>query len=109
MTEFTIFPTVGSIAQKAVLRATLDMTVRFVSDLMDQHNVSSVLIEKNNEHYVFSVEDLLEHLQDGKNNLATLAEANINKISCVSESEHILVPAHGRTRHRRPAPAVPVP
>ena len=62
MAEFTIFPTVGSIAQKAVLRATLNMTVRSVSDLMDQHNVSSVLLEKNNEYYVFSVEDLLEHL-----------------------------------------------
>lgn len=90
MAEFTIFPTVGSIAQKAVLRATLNMTVRSVSDLMDQHNVSSVLLEKNNEYYVFSVEDLLEHLQSGKNYLATLAEVKIHKISCIAESEHIL-------------------
>ena len=90
MTDFTIFPTVGSIAQKAVLRATLDMTVRAVSELMDQQNVSSVLLEKNNEHYVFSVEDLIEHLQSGKSYLATLAEVKINKISCILESEHIL-------------------
>ncbi|WP_445369360.1 diguanylate cyclase [Methylomonas sp. BW4-1] len=90
MTEFTIFPTVGSIAQKQLLRATLNMTIRSVSQLIDQHNVSSVVLEIGDEYFVFSVEDLLRHLHAGGSSDATLAELTLRKMTCVFENERIL-------------------
>ncbi|PPD35882.1 MAG: hypothetical protein CTY19_02225 [Methylomonas sp.] len=88
--EFSVFPTVGSIAQKSVLRATQDMTLQAVSNLLDQHNVSSVLIEKDSGYYVFSVEDLLQHTQDGRHIHTQLNEVPLKKIPSISEHEHIL-------------------
>ncbi len=85
-----MFPTVGSIAQKAILRATPEMTVRMVSELMDQHNVSSVVIEKAGANYVFSVEDLLRHVHEGGIHDATMGEVSLQKIPAISQNEHIL-------------------
>ena len=90
MTEFTIFPTVGSIAQKKVLRATLNMTIRSVSQLIHQNDVSSVVIEIAQEYFVFSVEDLLRHLHGGGSTEVTLAELKLSKITCVLADERIL-------------------
>ena len=88
--EFSVFPTVGSIAQKSVLRATTQMTLQTVSNLMDQHNVSSVLVDKDGDYYVFSVEDLLLHAQQGKHIQTQLNEVTLRKIPSISEHEHIL-------------------
>jgi predicted transcriptional regulator len=90
VTEFTIFPTVGSIAQKKVLRATLNMTIRSVSQLIHQNDVSSVVIEIAQEYFVFSVEDLLRHLHGGGSTEVTLAELKLSKITCVLADERIL-------------------
>lgn len=88
--EFSVFPTVGSIAQKSVLRATPSMTLQTVSNMLDQHNVSSVLVEKDGDHYVFSVEDLLQHAQDGRHIQTQLNDIPLKKIPSILEHEHIL-------------------
>jgi predicted transcriptional regulator len=90
VTEFTIFPTVGSIAQKQLLRATLNMTIRSVSQLIDHNNVNSVVLEIGEEYFVFSVEDLLKHLHSGGSSEASLAELALRKITCVFENERVL-------------------
>ena len=89
--ELTIFPTIGSIAQKNILYATTNMTVRSVCNLMNQHGVSSVIIEKGSDRYIFSIEDLLKYIYEGNDPLkAKLGEISISKIPCVLESEHLL-------------------
>ncbi len=89
--ELTLFPTIGAIAQREILRASLDMSVRQVSELLSRNNVSSVVIERADGHYVFSVEDLLQHVHSGGQSSVTLGELPIRKIACLQENEHILV------------------
>lgn len=88
--DLSVFPTVGSIAQKSVLRATPQMTLQTVSKLMDQHNVSSVLVEKDGDYCVFSVEDLLQHAQLGRHIQTQLNDVALNRIPSIQEHEHIL-------------------
>lgn len=66
------------------------MGVGAVTELMHLHNVSSVLIETDYRRYVFSVEDLLNHIQAGKDHQSSLADVQLTEISTISESEHIL-------------------
>ena len=88
--EFSVFPTVGSIAQKSVLRVTPNITLQVVSNLLDQHNVSSVLVDKEDGYYIFSVEELLQHTQDRRHIHTQLADVTLKKIPCVPENDHIL-------------------
>ena len=73
-----------------MLRATLNMTIRSVSQLIHQNDVSSVVIEIAQEYFVFSVEDLLRHLHGGGSTEVTLAELKLSKITCVLADERIL-------------------
>ncbi len=68
----------------------MDMSVTEVTHLMHLHNISSVLIESPPLRFVFSVEDLLTHIQEGKSPLAPLSESRLTEIACIAESEHIL-------------------
>ncbi|MCQ8180206.1 diguanylate cyclase [Methylomonas sp. SURF-1] len=88
--ELTLFPTVGKIAQREILRATLDTDLREVSELLSRYNVSSVVIEQADGHYVFSVEDLLSYVHDGGQTSAKLSDLPIRKVACIDENEHIL-------------------
>ncbi|OAI16401.1 hypothetical protein A1507_00615 [Methylomonas koyamae] len=88
--ELTLFPTVGTIAQREILRATLETSMREVSELLSRYNVSSVVIEQADGHYVFSVEDLLVHVHEGGQTSAKLGDLPIRKVACIGENEHIL-------------------
>lgn len=88
--ELTLFPTVGTIAQREILRATLETSLREVSELLSRYNVSSVVIEQTDGHYVFSVEDLLVHIHEGGQTSAKLSDLPIRKVACIGEHEHIL-------------------
>lgn len=88
--ELTLFPTVGTIAQREILRATLETSLREVSELLSRYNVSSVVIEQTDGHYVFSVEDLLVHIHEGGQTSAKLSDLQIRKVACIGEHEHIL-------------------
>jgi diguanylate cyclase len=88
--EFEIFPTVASIAKKNVLLASPEITVRAATQMMYEHNVSSILLEKNNERYIFSVEDLLQYVHDGDNVNLVLSQLQMHKAVCIRDDEHVL-------------------
>ena len=88
--EFTVFPIVRNIAHKTVLRATPEMTVHQASGLMDKNNVSSLILERADGRYIFTVEDLLKFVHDGGHGETILDEIRLRKVHCILEDEHVL-------------------
>ena len=88
--ELAIFPTVAQIAKKDLLRASMDMTVRLVSSMILEGNVSSVVLEKEGHRYIFSVEDILKLVHQGDNLDHRLAELTLHRADCIDGDEHVL-------------------
>lgn len=88
--DYKIFPTVDKIAQRSVLRASPNMTVHEVSQLMEQHNVSSVVIEDADGMRILSIEDLLKHLNQGGSGSATLNQLPKHILTTIQSNQHIL-------------------
>jgi predicted transcriptional regulator/GGDEF domain-containing protein len=88
--DFKIFPTVDKVAHKSVLRAHLAMTVHEVSRLMEQHKVSSVVIELLDRKRIVSIEDLLKHINNGGSINTTLMQLPEHALACIRSNEHIL-------------------
>lgn len=89
--DFQAFPTVGSIAQRALLRGDFDLTVMDAARLMNDQKVSSIVIEHNEERYLFSMEDLLDFIHEGGRFDTPLKQTPLHIIDCLSESERVLV------------------
>lgn len=86
----TIFPRVASIAQKQVVLSNPKMTVAEASKLMNEKNISSVIIESDGQHHVFSIEALLEHVaKDGGRHVA-LSDISLPILPCIQENQHVL-------------------
>jgi diguanylate cyclase len=83
--EFNFFPTVSSISAPIVIQATLGMSVCDASKLMEEYDVTVLLIEANNERYIISVEDILQYVRDGGNILNPIAQAPFRTLICIPE------------------------
>ena len=83
--EFNLFPAVSSIPASTVIRGTLEMTVQEAVRCMQEYDVTALLIEVNNERYIFSVEDLLQYVRDGGDYLNPIAHAPIKTLICIPE------------------------
>ena len=83
--EFNFYPAVSSISASTVIRATLEMSVREASRCMQEYDVTALLIEANNERYIFSAEDLLQYVRDGGDILNPIALAPIKTLICIPE------------------------
>jgi diguanylate cyclase (GGDEF)-like protein len=88
--DFHAFPTIGSIAQKALLRGNFDLSVEAAAKLMHDKNVSSIVIEQGADKYVFSIEELLGFIRASGDQRSTLRTAPIRKIECLNEKERVL-------------------
>lgn len=88
--DFQAFPTIGAIAQKALLRGDFDLSVEAAAKLMHDKNVSSIVIEQGADKYVFSIEELLGFIRAGGDRQSTLRTAPIRKIDCLNEKERVL-------------------
>lgn len=89
--DFQAFPTVGSIAQRTILRGNFDLTVMDAAKLMSSQKVSSVVMERNGEKYLFSMEDLLDFVHEGGEFDTPLNQTPLHVIDCLPESERVLV------------------
>lgn len=88
--DLKIFPTVDKIAQKSILHARLDMTVQEVSRMMQQQNVSSVVIDHGDRNSILSIEDLLMHLNNGGQGSDSLHHLPEHRLGSISGGQHIL-------------------
>lgn len=89
-TESKLFPTIGAIAQHALLRGDFDLTVQTAASLMEEKGVSSIVIEQGQERFIFSIEDVLSFTHDYGDFEAPLSHAPHRKIDCMPEGEKIL-------------------
>lgn len=89
--EFTSFPSVGAIAKDAIVRATPASTIAEVSSLMNENNVSSVIVERPDSVYAYTVEDLLRFMQGGGRMDTPLSDLSLRKLERVRDHEHVLV------------------
>jgi diguanylate cyclase (GGDEF)-like protein len=85
------FPNIGDISQKRIVRCDTAISISQASDLMDKHGVSSLVIEDENNRYIFSVEDLLGFLHAGGDSSSTLNQFPLRSLSCMPATERLLV------------------
>lgn len=85
------FPSIGDIAQKALIRSDFGISVREATRLMSENNVSSLMMEEGADRFVFSVEDLLCYLRNGGDNAALLSSFPLRRIACMPANERMLV------------------
>lgn len=88
--DFKLFPTVDKIAHKSVLHADANMSVHDVSRLMERNNVSSVVLEHPDKRCILSIEDLLNHFNNGGLGSAALHELPEHRLSTIQGHQHIL-------------------
>ena len=86
----TAFPSVQSIAQKQVLFSNSSLTVAEASMLMDESNLSSLIVADNDQHYIFSIEALLVHLANNGDGHTRLSELTLPVLPCITENQHVL-------------------
>lgn len=89
--EFTSFPTVGSITSSVIVKASPDSTIAEVSEQMDANNVSSVIVEKSDGPYAYTIEDMLRFMHAGGSKATRLSELVLHKLARVHDHEHVLV------------------
>jgi diguanylate cyclase len=88
--EYTLFPTVGEIAQKNLCRVSEQATVREAARLMDERSISSVIIERQALRYLFTVEDLLQFASLGQDDNVALGNILSHQVQCIQEDERVL-------------------
>ena len=82
-------PTIGTIAQRTIVKANFTMTVRIAAELMRQHGVNSLLIEEGVQRYIFSIDELLEFLHQGGSANSLLRDAPLHLIACLEEGSKV--------------------
>ncbi len=85
------FPNIGDIAQKSLVRSDFSITVREATGMMNMRGVSSLVIEREGERFIFSVEDLLSFIHSGGDSAMLLSEFPLKQISCMPSCERLLV------------------
>lgn len=88
--DFHAFPTLGSIAQRDLLRGDICLSVQSAAQMMIEWGVSSIVIEQAQERYVFSIEELLGFVYAGGDQRRSLCDVPIRKIDCLPENERVL-------------------
>lgn len=85
------FPNIGDIVQKSLVRSSFSISVREATGMMTSHGVSSLVIEREGDRYIFSVEDLLAFIHSGGDSGMLLSEFPLKRISCMPSREKLLV------------------
>ncbi|MBU0688208.1 MAG: diguanylate cyclase [Gammaproteobacteria bacterium] len=85
------FPSVGSIAQKTILRCDPAISAREAALLMEKNNVSSVVLEMGGKLHIFTVEDLLNFIHGEGAYSTPLSDLSIRRLDCISDNEKLLV------------------
>ncbi len=85
------FPSIGTIAQKTILRCDGGTPLRDVTNLMAQHQVSSVVTQDAGGWRIFSMEELLAHVHGGGSGDVSLDAFELRRLDCVPADEKLLV------------------
>jgi diguanylate cyclase (GGDEF)-like protein len=88
--DYQSFPLLNSIAQTTLLRGDFDLTVSAAASVMNEHRVSSIVIEQRQGKYIFSVEDLLEFVHGGGAFDTPLRKIPTHSIDCLPGTERVL-------------------
>ncbi len=88
--EYALFPTVGEIAQKNICRVSQQTTIREAARLMDERSISSVIIERQGLRYLFTVEDLLQFANLGRDDNVALGSVLSHQVQCIQFDERVL-------------------
>jgi diguanylate cyclase (GGDEF)-like protein len=89
--KHAVFPNIGSIAQKAILRCDPGISVRDAALLMEKKKVSSVVLEMVGKRHIFTVEDLLSYIHGGGDYATLLSDLSIKRLDCISDKEKLLI------------------
>lgn len=89
--QYGAFPTIGDIAQKSLIRSDFGISVREATRLMNENNVSSLVIEAGADRFVFSVEDQLSYMRNGGDSAALLNSFPLRRIASMPSNERMLV------------------
>ena len=87
----TVFPCIGSMAQKVILRCDWSISVREAARLMAGNKVSSVVLEAAGQRYIFTIEDLLRFLHEGGVYDSPLSDLQLKSLDCILDHEKSLV------------------
>jgi diguanylate cyclase (GGDEF)-like protein len=88
--EYALFPTVGEIAQKNICQVSEQTTIREAARLMDERGISSVIIERQDLRYLFTVEDLLQFASQGRDDNIALGSVLSHQVQCIQHDERVL-------------------
>ncbi len=88
--EYIAFPKLADIAQHSILRTDWEVSVREAAALMEAEGVSSVVIERSHERFVFSIEELMAHIHVDGDMSKRLADFDLPRIVCVNENRPVL-------------------
>ena len=88
--EYALFPTVGEIAQKNICRVSQQTTIREAARLMHERSISSVIIERQGLRYLFTVEDLLQFANLGRDDNIALGSVLSHQVQCIQFDERVL-------------------
>lgn len=89
--KHAVFPSIGSIAQKSILRCDPGISLRDAAILMDRSKVSSVVVEIAGEPHIFAVEDLLDFVHGGGAYDTRLSDFPVRRLNCIPDREKLLV------------------
>ena len=87
----SVFPCIGSIAQKVILRCNWSISVRDAARLMAGSKVSSVVLGGTGARYIFTIEDLLRFLHGGGAYDSLLSSLQLKPLQCILDREKSLV------------------
>ena len=88
--SYQVFPSLDQIAQKNIVWAGHDLSVRSAAELMHQNQVSSVLVDCDGESCIFSSEHFLEFLHSGRDREIRLKDICLKKLACLFGAERVL-------------------
>lgn len=78
------------IAQTSILRSDFDLVVRDAARMMAEKEVSSIIVERPDGHYIFTVEDLLRHTHAGGDLDVNVSTLPVHKLNCISIDQSVL-------------------
>lgn len=89
--KHAVFPNIGSIAHRDILRCDPGISVRDAAILMENKKVSSVVLEQDGERHIFTVEDLLGFIHAGGDYQSPLSALSVKHLECIRDKEKLLV------------------
>ena len=89
-TSRVFFPRVRDIAHMGVVTTTEDASVAVAVALMEAHNLSDVIFERDGGHAIFTVEDLMLFRNSQRSFDTPLSEVFVHALAYVDGSENVL-------------------